>query len=158
MSQSETIFSAEADQQVVVMSRNFDAPPDLVFKAYTDPQLVPRWWGPARLTTTVDSLDLRPGGTWRFVQKDVDGTEHVFHGVYHEVQPPSRLVATFEYGGAPGHVLLQTMTFEGVDGGTKLTTRSVFSSMDDRDAMVASGMRDGATESMERLSALLQAR
>lgn len=95
------------------------------------------------------------GGVWRFIQHDAAGAEFAFHGVYHEVAPPSRLVQTFEYEGDPTHVLLETISFE-VDGdGSKLTTRSVFASVADRDAMAAAGMERGTRQAMDRLASLL---
>lgn len=139
------------------MTRTFDAPRDLVFKTMTDPNLIPRWWGPRYLTTTVDEMDLRPGGRWRYLQRDPQGNEHAFHGVYHDITAPERLVFTFEYEGVPGHVLLDTVTLEGVDGKTRLTDQSVFQSVADRDGMVQSGMESGATEMMDRLEELLAA-
>jgi uncharacterized protein YndB with AHSA1/START domain len=100
-------------------------------------------------------MDLRPGGAWRFVQRDIDGSEYAFHGVYHEVLAPERVVSTFEFEGVPGHVVLDTVTFEDLGGKTRVTTRSMFQSVADRDAMVQSGMESGATESWERLAELL---
>ena len=79
----------------IVGSRIMDAPPELVFKAYTDPELIPEWWGPRRYTTTVDKMDVRPGGAWRFIHRAADGGQHAFNGVYREVLPPKRLVFTF---------------------------------------------------------------
>lgn len=148
-------FTIAPERPEVVMTREFDAPRALVFKAYTDPDLIPRWWGPRHLTTTVDRMDLRPGGGWRFVQRDADGTVHAFHGVYHLVEPPARIVQTFEYEGVPGHVLLETVTFEDLGGRTRITTQSVYQSLEDRDGMVASGMESGVVESMDRLEGLL---
>ena len=139
----------------VVMTREFDAPRELVFRAYIDPDLIPRWWGPRYLTTTVDRMDVRAGGSWRFVQRAPDGAIHAFHGVYHLVQPPERIVQTFEYEGEPGHVLLETVTFEDLGGRTRITTQTVFQSLRDRDGMVASGMESGVVESMDRLEQLL---
>src|SRR5205823_9575981 len=133
----------------------FDAPRELVFKAHTDPQIIPQWWGPRSLTTTVEALEVRPGGLWRFVHHDAAGNEYAFHGVYHAVAPPERLVYTFEFEGAPGHVVLETVTFEDVQGKTKLTDVSVFQTVEDRDGMLRSGMEEGATESMDRLAELL---
>jgi uncharacterized protein YndB with AHSA1/START domain len=150
-------YSIEPGKQEIVMTRTFDAPRDLVFKTMTDPNLIPRWWGPRYLTTTVDEMDLRPGGRWRYLQRDPQGNEHAFHGVYHDITAPERLVFTFEYEGVPGHVLLDTVTLEEVDGKTRLTDQSVFQSVADRDGMVQSGMESGATEMMERLEELLAA-
>ncbi len=152
---SKAVLTVEPARHDIVLTRQFDAPRELVFKTYTDPQAIPNWWGPRRLSTTVDHMDVRPGGTWRFVQRDADGNEYAFHGVYHEVVPPERLVATFEFEGMPGHVVLETARLEDLGGRTKLTTTSVFQTVEDRDGMVASGMEEGATESMDRLEELL---
>jgi uncharacterized protein YndB with AHSA1/START domain len=147
----------EPGKQEIVMTREFDAPRDLVFKTITDPSLIPQWWGPRYLTTTVDEMDVRPGGRWRYVQRDPDGHEHAFHGVYHDITAPTGLVCTFEYEGVPGHVLLETVTLEEVDGKTRMTEQSVFQSVADRDGMVQAGMESGATEMMDRLGELLAA-
>ncbi len=144
-------------KQEVVITRTFDAPRALVFKAFTDPELIPKWWGPRGHTTTVDEMDVKPGGVWRFVDHDAEGNENAFHGVYHEIVAPERLVNTFEWEGLPGHVLLETVTFEGHDGKTKVTDTSVFQTLEDRDGMVANGMERGARESMDRLAKLLGA-
>jgi uncharacterized protein YndB with AHSA1/START domain len=145
----------EPGKQGIVMSRTFDAPRELVYRAYTDPDLIPRWWGPRYLTTTVASLDARAGGTWRFLQRDPDGNEYGFHGVFHDVTP-ERIVQTFEFEGMPGHVALDTAVLEDVDGRTKVTVISVFQSIEDRDGMVESGMESGARETWERLEELLK--
>jgi uncharacterized protein YndB with AHSA1/START domain len=140
----------------IVMTRTFDAPRELVFRAYTDPGSIPRWWGPRRLTTTVDRMEVRPGGVWRFVHRGPDGDEHAFNGVYREIVPPARLVYTFEYEGMPGHVMLETVTFEEHDGRTRLTDTALFETVEDRDGMLESGMEEGATDSMDRLAELLR--
>ncbi len=152
---SKTVLIAEPGQPEIVLIRVFEAPRELVFQAQVDPELIPLWWGPASLTTTVEKLEARPGGQWRFVQRDPEGNEYAFHGVFHTVQPPERLVFTFEYEGTPGHVLLETLTFEEQDGLTKMTDQSVFQSVADRDGMLSAGMAGGANESVERLSKLL---
>jgi len=151
----ETIFTVEPNQQQITMSRVFAAPPDLVWRATTDAEHIPQWWGPRSLTTRIDQADLRAGGQWRYVQRDPDGNEYAFHGVYHDVVAPERVVQTFEFEGVPGHVLLETTTFDAVDGGTRVTTTSVFQSIQDRDGMVASGMESGAREGYDRLAELL---
>ena len=135
----------------IVMERVFNAPRELVFKAYTDPDLIPRWWGPRRYTTRVDQLDLRVGGKWRFVQHDAAGNEYAFNGTYREVVPPGRLSYTFEFEGMPGHIMVETVTFEEQDGRTKVTVSGFFESAADRDGMLQSGMEEGANESNERL-------
>lgn len=148
---------AEPEKQEIVITRDVDAPRDLAFKTLTDPSLIPQWWGPKSLTTTVDKMDVRPGGIWRYVQRGPDGNEYAFHGVYHEIVPPDRLVYTFEFEGMPGHVLLETVTFEEHDGKTTLTDKSVFQTVEDRDGMLKSGMEEGAAETMDRFAELLQA-
>jgi len=139
----------------IVMARVFDAPRELVFKAYTDPNLIPQWWGPRGDTTSVDKMDVRPGGVWRYVHRRPDGNEHAFNGVYREIVPPERLVYTFEFEGMPGHVLLETVTFEEHDGKTTLTDTALFQTVEDRDGMLKSGMEEGAAESLDRLEELL---
>jgi uncharacterized protein YndB with AHSA1/START domain len=139
----------------IEMTREFDAPRELVFRAFTDPDLIPRWWGPRGLTTTVDKLDPRPGGLWRFVERAPDGTEDAFYGTFREVVPPTRLVYTFEYEPMPGHVILATVSFEDIDGKTRLISHSLFQSVEDRDGMLNTGMEFGATESYDRLAELL---
>jgi uncharacterized protein YndB with AHSA1/START domain len=151
----ETTFTVEPNRQEIIMSRVFAAPRDLVFRVATDPEHIAHWWGPSEYATTVDKADVRPGGQWRYVQTDKQGNEFAFHGVYHDVVAPERVVDTFEFEGMPGHVLLETTTYETVEGGTRLTTTSVFQSQADRDGMVASGMESGARESWERLAELL---
>ena len=139
----------------IVMTRAFDAPRALVWRAYTDPTLIPRWWGLRDNVTTVDRLDARPGGQWRFVERAPDGTEHGFRGEFREVAPPERLVYTFEYEPMPGHVVVDTVTLEERDGRTTVTIRAEFQSREDRDGMIQSGMEYGANESMNRLDELL---
>ena len=151
---AKTELKAEPGKMEVVITRVFDAPRELVFRTYTDPKLIPQWWGPRVLTTTVDGMDVRPGGTWRFVQRDREGNEYAFHGVYHHLSP-ERLVQTFEYEGTPGHVLLETVTLEKQGNKTKMTDQSVFQSVKDRDGMLKAGMEKGAAETTERFAELL---
>lgn len=150
-----TRIIAEPGKQEIVMKRIYDAPRALVFKAYTDRLLIPQWWGPGRYSTIVDKLDAKPGGLWRFLDREDDGTEYAFHGVYHEVAAPERLVATFEFEGAPGHVSLKPLKLEEIGGRTVLTNVSVFQSVADRDAMLQGGKEEGASETMDRLGELL---
>ena len=137
------------------MTREFDAPRDLVFKAFTDPDLIPRWWGQRSSTTIVDKLDPRPGGLWRFIQRAPDGAEYAFNGEFREIVPPRRLTYTFEFEPMPGHVVVDTVDFEEIDGKTKVISRSLFQSREDRDGMIESGMEAGAAESYDRLAELL---
>jgi uncharacterized protein YndB with AHSA1/START domain len=139
----------------ISMTRTFDAPRALVFKAFTDRELIPQWWGRRDSVTIVDKLDLRPGGEWRFVQRSPDGTEYGFHGEFREITPPDRITWTFEFEGMPGHVLVETLTFTEATGRTTITTNSVFDTVEDRDGMLKSGMEQGAAESYDRLAELL---
>jgi len=118
---AKTEYQIEPGKQEIVVRRVFDAPRDLVFKACTDPNLIAKWWGPRRYTTTVDKMEVRPGGAWRFIHRDDAGNEFAFSGVYHDITAPERTVQTFEFEGLPGHVMLDTATFEELDGKTKLT-------------------------------------
>lgn len=156
---TKTILVAEPEKQQIVITRIFDSPRDTVFKTITDPNLIPQWWGPKRYKTTVDKMEVKQGGIWRFIQQDESGNQFAFHGVYHEVTSPERMVYTFEFEGMPGHVLLETVTFEELGNGrTKLTNTSVFQSLADRDGMLQSGMEAGASESMDRFAELLAKR
>jgi uncharacterized protein YndB with AHSA1/START domain len=140
-----------------VMTRVFDAPRELVFRVYTDPETMPQWWGPRYLTTVVEKMDVRPGGLWRCIQRGPDGKEYAFHGEYKEVVSPSKIVSTFEFEGMPGHVVVDTVTFEVVGKKTKVTATSVFLSAEDLDGMIESGMEGGANESWDRLEEVLAA-
>ena len=137
------------------LTREFDAPRELVFKAMTDPALLSRWWGPRRYRTVVDELDVRPGGKWRMRNIGADGDEHAFRGEFREVVPSERVVWTFEYVPLPGHISVETMTLTEREGRTLLVVRDQFSSKEDLDGMVNSGMESGARESYERLDEVL---
>ncbi|AYY12319.1 ATPase [Actinobacteria bacterium YIM 96077] len=152
---SDTEITVEPGRQDIVISRVFDAPPDVVFRAVTDPELVPAWWGPKAYTTRVDRMDAQPGGSWRFVHIDDDGAEYAFRGVFHDVVTPERIVQTFEFEGAPGHVALETLTLEEVDGKTRYVTQQLHPSVEARDAMVASGMESGVRDTIDRLAELV---
>ena len=142
-------------EREIVMTRVFNAPRELVFKAHVDPTLIAQWWGLRGNTTIVDQLDARPGGKWRFVQRRLDGSEEGFRGEFREIVPPERFTWTFEWEGLPGHVGLEKYTFEEHAGQTTLTTMSVFDAPEDRDGVIASGMEGGANESADRLEELL---
>ena len=149
-------LSLPSDREVLI-TRVLDAPRDRVFRAYTDPDAIPEWWGPRGYTTEVVVMDVRPGGSWRYVQRDLDGREHAFQGSYLEVLPPERLTETFEYEGMPGHVHEETVTFEEHETGkTKVTVRVRFASNEDRDGMLGAGMEWGLRDSMDRLEDLLR--
>ena len=152
---NKTNLIAEPGKQEIVITRVFDAPRELVFKTYTDPDLMPHWLGPSRLTMIIDKMEVRPGGEWRYIHREEDGTQYGFRGVYHDVAAPERIVGTFEFEGMPGHVSLETATFDDQDGKTRLTIKSVFQSVEDRDGMIQSGMEAGLSEGMNRLDELL---
>lgn len=156
---SQTKIVAAPGKQEVILSRTFDAPRELVYEVYTDPKLMPEWWGPEKYGTRVDEMDVRRGGSWRFVNVDGGGMEYAFRGVYHETLSPELLVYTNEFEGMPGAVGLVTVTFEELpEEKTLLTEVNLFPSVDARDAAVQSGMAEGASETMNRLAALLAKR
>ena len=150
-----TTFDVPPGRPDMTMTRRFAAAPSRVFEAHVDPAQIVRWWGPRRLTTVVHALEARPGGRWHFVQRGADGVTHSFFGFFHTVEPGVALVQTFEYEGAAGHVLASRLEFEPDGDGTLLRTTTVFFSVDERDAMVASGMEEGVVEGGERLDELL---
>ena len=159
MTAKKTNILAEPGKQEILITREFDAPRELVFKACTDPTLIPQWWGPRYLSTRVDKMDLRPGGQWRFINRDAEGKEYAFHGVYHEVLAPERIIDTFEFEGLPetGHVTLETMKLEVLPGErTRLIVQSVFQSVADRDGMLQGGMEEGVEDTYDRLEELLK--
>ncbi len=137
------------------IERVLDAPRDRVFAAFTEPALIPEWWGPHGTTTVVDQMDVRTGGSWRFVIRNSDGSETAFRGTYREVTPPERIEQTFEWEGMPGHVSVETATFEDLGDRTKVITTSLFHTTEERDGMLASGMESGMNETYARLDDLL---
>lgn len=139
------------------MSRAFDAPRQRVWDTYTDPEVIPKWWGPKKYETTVEKMDVRVGGTWRYVQKDSEGNVWAFNGVYKEVRAPERLVSTFEFEPMAGHISVDALTLEELpDGGTKITAVTTFDSIEDLEGMLQSGMEDGAVETWDRLEKLFK--
>ena len=139
------------------MSRLFNAPRERVWKLYTDPVFVPDWWGPRYLTTVVEKMEVKVGGVWRYIQKDAQGNEYAFNGVYKEVAAPERLVYTFEFEPMPGHISTDTITFEELPGGrTKIIATTTFDTLEDLEGMLQSGMEGGAVESWDRLEELLE--
>ena len=156
---SKTKITAEPGRQEFFITREFDAPRELVFKAFTDPKLYTQWLGPRRYTMNLEKFEPRSGGMWRYTHKDKDGNEFGFHGVYHEVLAPERMIDTFEFEGLPekGHVSLETAKFMELPGGrTRVTMQSVFQSVADRDGMMQSGMEEGVNDSFDRLDELLE--
>ena len=147
-------LTTPADREIHV-ERVFDAPRERVFAAYTDPDLIPEWWGPHGTSTVVDQMDVRAGGGWRFVIRNSDGSETGFRGTYREVTPPERIVQTFEWEGMPGHVSVDTATFEDLGEQTKVISTSIFHTAEERDGMLGSGMERGMNETYSRLDDLL---
>ena len=148
------VVTTPSEREIHVV-REFDAPRDRVFAAYTDPALVPEWWGPRGTTTVVDEMDVRAGGGWRFVSRDQDGAETAFRGTYREVTAPERIVQTFEWEGMPGHISVETATFEDLGDRTRLVGISLFHTTEERDGMLQSGMEGGMNETFDRLDELL---
>ena len=156
---NKTVVTTEPGKQELFITREFNAPRELVFKAHTDPDIYARWLGPRDLTTILETFESVSGGRWRFIQKDQDGNEFGFHGVNHDVTAPERIISTFEFEGLPesGHVILETTKFEALPGGrTRVTTQSVYQSVADRDSMVAAGMESGVVAGHEQLDDILK--
>lgn len=155
---NKTNITAEPGKQEILITREFDAPRELVFKAFTDPALYVQWLGPRDLTMTLETFEPKSGGSWRYIHRDKEDNAYAFHGVNHEVTAPERIIGTFEFEGLPeqGHVTLETARFEALPGNrTRLTIQSVFQSVADRDGMLQSGMEGGMNESYDRLDELL---
>ena len=154
---NETQVVVDPALPTIVITREFAAPRDRVFRAHTEPDLLVQWLGPRRLTMRIDRFEPRSGGSYRYLHVDEDGTEYGFHGVFHEVRPEERIVQTFTYEGYPDGVSLETATFEDLGDRTRLTITSVVDSIAARDAIVASGMEAGVREGYEQLDELLAA-
>jgi uncharacterized protein YndB with AHSA1/START domain len=156
-SKNPTIITVEPDKQELFITREFDAPRELVYKAHTEPDLFAQWIGPRGLTTTLDVFEPVSGGRYRYVQKDQDGNEYAFNGTFHEISL-ERMIQTFEFEGLPerGHVSLDCMTLEELPGNrTRVTVQSIFRSVSDRDGMIQAGMESGVKEGYERLDDIL---
>jgi uncharacterized protein YndB with AHSA1/START domain len=152
---TKTQITADPGMPLITVTRDFDASPDLVFRAHVEPDLLVQWLGPRDLTMKVECWEVRDGGRWRYAHTDAHGETYWFHGVFHGTPSPAAIVQTFEFEGAPGHVCLETTTLEQRGNRTLVRTVSAFSSVEDRDAMVASGMEVGIRDSDERLAELL---
>ena len=151
----ETEITVDPKVPLVRITREFDAPPEKVFRAHTDPELLVQWLGPRRHEMRVDTWDCRTGGSYRYVHAS-DGNEFGFHGCFHEVRPSEVIVQTFTYEGFPDSVSLERVVFEDLGNGrTRLTATSLVDSFEARDAFVASGMEEGVVEGYERLDELL---
>ena len=154
----ETRIAADPEVPLIRITREFDAPPEKVFRAHVDPDLVVQWLGPRGLEMRIDHFDCRTGGSYRYVHSQ-DGEEYGFHGSFHEVRPNELIVQTFTFEGMPDGVALEKLRLEDLgDGRTRLTTTSLCDSFADRDGMLASGMDVGVNEGYEKLDELLARR
>ena len=154
-----TEIKAAPGQLDYIIIREFDYPGTLVFKAFIDPNLYVQWLSPRRFKMILETFEPRNGGRWRYIHVDKDGKEFGFHGVFHEVLEPKRIIDSFEFEGLPetGHVSLETAKFEELPGyRTRLMIQAVFQSLVDRDGMLSSGMEQGISESFDRLDELLK--
>ncbi|WP_026930042.1 SRPBCC family protein [Glycomyces tenuis] len=156
MTKHETSIEADPKVPTIEIVREFDAAPERVFRAHTDPELYAQWIGPRSVTTRITKWEPRTGGEWAFAN-DRDGEEvAAFYGSFHEVRPGERIVWTFTYEGEPDGVALETLTFEALEGGrTRLRTLSVVEDFQTRDGILASGMDVGVNEGYEKLEDLL---
>ncbi len=144
------VVTLPTDEQILI-TREFAAPRHLVYKAWTTPELVKRWWSGQRGEVTSVEIDLRVGGTWRYVMVAHEGLEVAFHGEYQEIVPNERLVSTEVYEGFPDGEALDTLTLTEEDGRTTLTVLVQHSSKEHRDAHIDSGMEGGMQEAMDLL-------
>ena len=151
----ETQIAADPRVPLVRITREFDAPPEKVFRAHTDPELLVQWLGPRNTEMRIDHFDCRTGGSYRYVHTS-DGNEYGFFGSFHEVRPSELIVQTFTFEGEPDGVALERLVLEDLgDGRTRLVATSLVDSFEGRDAVLASGMEVGIREGYERLDELL---
>ncbi len=157
MSKNKTAITVEPGKQELFITREFDAPRALVYKAHIDPDLYVQWLGPRGYEMVLETFEPHSGGRYRYIHKDKDGSEYGFHGVFHEMSE-ELMIQTFEFEGLPepGHVVLDTMRMDELPGNrTRVTIQSVYQSIADRDGMVESGMERGVNEGYERLDEIL---
>lgn len=154
--ETETSFRLTLPSDLEIqMERWLAAPPALVFEAWTRPEHVRQWWGCKAMTMPVCEVDLRVGGTWRFVLEMPDGATYGFRGEYRAIEPPHRLVYTYIFEPIPESEALVTVAFTEENGGTRVVEVCRHQSVDARDGHLGSGMESGAAESYDRLEALL---
>ena len=155
---NKTVVTAEPGKQELFITREFDAPRELVFRAHIDPELYVQWVGPRDLTMTIQKFEMVDGGSYKYTHER-DGHKYAFFGVTHEVKEPERIIGTFEFDGLPerGHVIMGKTMFEELPNNrSRVVHHSVFFSVQDRDGMVQSGMERGVTEGYEKLDVLLE--
>ena len=157
MTKHETTIEAVPDLPVIRIIREFDAPPERLFRAHTDPLLFTQWVGPRSIDTEITQWDARTGGAWRYTaSREAEGFSMGFWGSFHEVRPNERIVQTFSFDGSPDGVSLETMTFEALEGGRcRIVATSVVESIELRDMILSSGMDVGVNEGYEKLDAML---
>lgn len=155
---SDTELTIPPGEPVITMSRVFNAPRRVLWKAITEPAHLVHWWGPARFRTEIIEMDHNVGGAWRMVHHGEGGEAYVFFGEFIEILAPEKLVMTFNFEGAPPEAepVTETHILEDLGERTRLSTTSRFARIEDRDGMVASGMESGARESWDRLAALVE--
>lgn len=154
---NETKIIGESGKQEIIIIREFEAPRELVFKAYTNADLLKQWLGPRGYEMHVDKFDARSGGEYRYIHTGKEGEEYAFRGVFHEISQPELIIQTFEFEGAKGHVSLEKATFEALPGNrTRVTGLSVYQSVADRDMMLRSNMEMGVKQGHERLDEILE--
>jgi uncharacterized protein YndB with AHSA1/START domain len=150
MTSGSTVVTVPTDTQIMI-TRDFKAAKHLVYKAWTTPALIKRWWSGDRGEVTIAEVDLRVGGKWRYVMKAEAGFEVAFHGVYREIVPNERIAWTEVFEAMPDGEAMNTVTFTETDGRTTLTLLIQVASKEERDAMISSGMEHGVREQMEHL-------
>jgi uncharacterized protein YndB with AHSA1/START domain len=151
---AETTIEADAKVPIIRMRREFNATPEQLFRAHTDPRLFAQWAGPNGMHTRIEEWDARSGGSWRYVSTR-DGQQYTFRGCFHDVRP-DRIVQTFTFEGQPDGVALETLRFENLDDGRALlSTQSLVDSFEDRDAWLASGMEVGVNEGYAKLEEMI---
>ena len=157
MTRNETSIEAVPDLPVIRITRDFDAPPETVYRAWSEPELVQRWMGPRSVDMDIDVWECRRGGSYRYTARRAGEEVARFYGSFHEARPGERIVQTFTFEGVPDGVSLDTVVFEPLDGGRRCRTvvSSVVETLEGRDAILASGMDVGVNEGYEQLDELL---
>jgi uncharacterized protein YndB with AHSA1/START domain len=148
------VVTLPSDREIQI-TRTFEAPAALVFKAWTTPELVKRWWGFESAPLVVCDIDLRPGGAWRYVTREADGTELGWHGTYMGIEGPNRLSSTEVFEGHPDGEAHCTLTLTERDSTTVLSVTVLHTSVENRDGHIASGMEGGLQHSLNRVEDLL---
>jgi len=156
MKNTGTLIVTTPSDREIVLTRVFDAPRQLVFDAFTKPELLKRWFGPRGFSLVVCEVDLRVGGSWRFVLRGPDGKDMGMRGVYREIAPPDRSVHTESFDDFPGESIVTTVLVE-ERGRTTLTATVLYPSQEVRDAVIDSGMEHGAAETYDKLAEMLLA-